>query len=81
MDYEFRIKIAEKELAHLKEMQSLFLARQDAHDASIAMLDKITGQIEANLEQITALQLVTERKLQNLIDVLVREHGNGRSVA
>ena len=81
MDYEFRIKIAEKELAHLREMQTLYRARADAHDASLAALDTLTGRIEANLEQITAAQLVTERKLQNLIDILVREHGNGRSAA
>lgn len=82
MDYEFRIKIAEKELAHLKEMQALFRAHQDALDVSIGALSTVTERIEANLERLTAAQLLTEQKLQNLIDILVREHGNGsRSAA
>lgn len=79
MNYEFRIELAEKELAHLREMQSLIRARQDAYDQAVdAAIARFT-RIEENLEKLTAAQLVTEQKLQSLIAILAREHGNGGS--
>ncbi len=84
MDYEFRIQVAEKELAHLREMQRLMRSNLDAHDASFDAAIKRFERIEANLESVSAMQktlstaqLVTEQKMQGLIDLLVREHANG----
>lgn len=77
MDYQFRIELAEKELAHLREMQTLIRARQDAHEQSLDASAKRFERIEITLEKLAAAQLVTEQKLQSLITLLVREHGNG----
>lgn len=86
MDYEFRIKLAEKELAHLREMQVLMQEHQGAHDASFTVVSSRMDRTEANLEKLAALQVVTEQKLQNvadklenLIDVLVRGQRNGHA--
>jgi hypothetical protein len=77
MDYEFRIKLAEKELAHLKEMQDIMRTHQDVHDASFAAVNTTLDRIEGILEKLSVAQLATEQKLQSLIDVLLRDHSNG----
>lgn len=41
MNYEIRIAMAERELAHLKEMQKLEQTRLDAHDSSLDALEKL----------------------------------------
>jgi hypothetical protein len=55
----------------------------DTHDASFEAAIKRFDRIEANLENVSAMQktlstaqLVTEQKMQGLIDLLVREHAN-----
>lgn len=78
IDYEFRILVIEKELAHLKEMQNLIRLHQDAHDQSLGAVENILERIESNVEKLSAAQLITEQRLQNLIDVLAREHSNGK---
>ena len=78
MDYEYRILLAEKELQHLREMQSIMRAHQDAHDQPIGTIDTILGRIEKNIEKLSAARIITEQKLQSLIDVLLREHSNGK---
>lgn len=85
MDYEFQIRLAEKELAHLKEMQAIMRSHIDAHDASFQVMSERFERIEANLEKITTSQVRTElnlagiaEKFNGLIDLLTREHGNGR---
>lgn len=92
MDYEYRILIAEKELTHLREIQAISRAHQDAHGQSIAAIDTILQRVETNLERLSALQIVTEekmhglmtnqlaigQKLQGLIEVLASEHSNGK---
>jgi hypothetical protein len=51
MDYEYRIRLAEKELAHYREMQTILRSHQDAHDRSIEGLKTIQQRTEANLER------------------------------
>jgi len=86
VDYEFSIKLCEKELIHLREMQALMRAPIDTHDASFSTVGGRMDRIETNLErievtvgQVAEMQKVTEQKLQGLIDTLAREHSNGRS--
>jgi hypothetical protein len=79
MDYEFRILVAEKELAHLREMHALMRSHIDAHDASFTAAIGRFDRIETNLEKLSLLQIQTEQKLQGLIDALVREHSNGHN--
>jgi hypothetical protein len=89
MDYEYRIKIAERELAHLREMQALHTAHMDVTDKAIEACGTIMERVESNLEKLTLAQLVTEQKLaalaeirtrteerlQSLIEVLLRGEG------
>ena len=84
MDYEYRIQLAEKELAHYREMQTILRSHQDAHDRSIEGLKTIQQRTEANLEKLSVAQLVTEARLESLgkaleafIAALAREHSNG----
>ena len=77
MDYEFSILAAEKELAHLKEMQALYAAHQEVHDKAFAAVGSRLDRIEEILEKLALAQAATEQKLQSLIEILVREHRNG----
>jgi hypothetical protein len=52
-------------------------AHQSAHGASFAVVGSRPDRIEANLEKLAALQVITEQKLQNLIDVLMGSQRNG----
>jgi hypothetical protein len=86
MDYEWRIKLAERELAHLKELQGITRAHFDvtgqARETFGTTLERIEDNLEklsAGVRQLQAAQLVTEQKLQNLIEILAREHANGKS--
>jgi hypothetical protein len=86
VDYEFSIKLCEKELIHLREMQALKRAHVDAHDATFDAAAGRMDRIETNLErteatagQVAEMQKVTEQKLQGLIEVLAREHSYGRA--
>ena len=54
MDYEFRIKVAEEELAHLRKMQLLMQAHQDSHDKSIMALGSRMDRAEADLAEAAA---------------------------
>jgi hypothetical protein len=79
MDYEFRIKVAERELAHLREMQKLTEAHQDTHDMSIAALGGRMDRVEANLETTSELLRETAKKLAELILALRGGSGNGHA--
>lgn len=85
MDYEFRILALEKELTHAREMQAFHRGHLDAHDASFKAVGTRMERIEADLADavatlkgVTVAQVVTEQKLQGLIDILAREHANGK---
>ncbi len=86
MDYEFHIQLAEKELAHLREMQPLMRSHQEAHDRSFTVVGSRLDRIEENLENVTSVlkelslaQAATEQKLQGLIEILTRGERNGRA--
>jgi hypothetical protein len=79
VDYEFRIKVAEKELAHLHEMQKLFAAHQDTHDTSITALGGRMDRVEANLEATSELLRETATKLAELIQALRGGERNGHA--
>lgn len=84
MDYEFHILLAEKELAHLREMQALTRSHVEAHDGSCKAVEARFERIDGYLEQIAVNLARTEvnlaalsEKFNGLIDALTREHGNG----
>jgi septal ring factor EnvC (AmiA/AmiB activator) len=86
MDYDFRIKLAEKELAHLQEMQQIARERQDTTDSAIVSIKTILERTEKNIEalseglvQLQVSQAKTEKMLQDLIAALLREHPNGKT--
>ncbi len=84
MDYEFRIKQAEIELGHLRELQQLHRGRMDAHESRMDEIQAIvqrttenldvltiqTGKLETKIDQFTA-------KVDQLVDALL--HGQVRN--
>ena len=78
MDYEFKLRQVEEEARHEKAMRKLQGERLDAHDSTIAAIQLILERTERNIEALTVTQTVTEQKLQNLIDLIAREHTNGK---
>jgi len=84
MDYEFRIKQAELELAHLRQLQQLHRGRMDAQESSLTSLHTIVERTAVNLDALTIqVGKLTEQhaKLESRIDQLVDAllHGKGRN--
>ena len=91
MDYDFRITVLEKELAHAREMQALTRSRVDAHDTGFAHVkDALSGtserldRIESLLEQVAGnLNILTgdvkmlAGNVDALVAALLRQHPNG----
>lgn len=91
MDYEYRILLLEKDLAHAREMQQIMRGRMDTHDTGFehlknGMIDarERLDRIEINVEAIsTKMDALTDNvnKLTNtvnsLVTALLREHPNG----
>jgi hypothetical protein len=72
MDYEFRIKQAEIELAHLRELQQLHRGRMDAQEGHLDALQNIVQQTAANLDVLTIQTGKLEIKIDQLVDALLR---------
>jgi archaellum component FlaC len=51
MDFDFRIRLLEKELAHYREMQDLVRARLDTHDNSIEAIADALVRLTKSQEQ------------------------------
>lgn len=82
MDYEFRIKQAELELQHLRDLKALHGARLDAHDSSIESLETITRRTTENLDVLTVQVGKLETQMNTLgakIDLLVDALLHGRA--
>jgi hypothetical protein len=88
VDYEFRIKLLERETAHLKEMQEISRDRHDTHDERLTLIQQILGAVSSRIQEVVEVQnqlavdqRVTEQKLQQLIDVLLggQQNGHGKS--
>lgn len=84
MDYEFRIQLAERELAHLKELQQMQRSHLDTHDQSIeaihgnlALLISANNATAQNLESLTARVDTLATKIDTLVDALLRQPRNG----
>jgi hypothetical protein len=78
MDYEFRIKLAEKELAHLREMHDLHRNRMDANEQGFESLRAIVERTAANLDVLTVQVSRLEAKIDTLVDALLRgRNGEG----
>jgi chromosome segregation ATPase len=91
MDYEWKILMLDKEVAHLREMKDLGRGRMDAHGASIEALHGYLNAIAGNLKETTeslsktavTVEAISTRveslsvKLDALVEALLREHPNG----
>jgi multidrug resistance efflux pump len=71
-DYEWQIRMLEKDLAHAKEMQALARARMDAHDTSIAAVEGTLNRIGEKLDRTAALQQETAETVKVLAGSLER---------
>lgn len=79
MDYEYRILLAEKELAHLKEMQKLLGQHQDTTDLRLAKIQEMLHDAIAAITSLTAQVAATSADLQTLVKALGWQHPNGHS--
>jgi len=88
VDYEFRIKLLEKETAHLKEMQEISRERHDTSEERLTLMQEILGAVTSRIQEVVEVQnqlavdqRVTEQKLQQLIDLMIRgqQNGHGKS--
>lgn len=85
MDYELRIAMAERELAHLKEMQKLEQARLDAHDTSLAAFQARHAQAvedhDREMKELRAIVMEIGVMLKNFIASMQGETKNGNPSA
>ncbi|MBV9269171.1 MAG: hypothetical protein JO061_23580 [Acidobacteriaceae bacterium] len=79
IDYQFRIKVAERELAHLREMQAIQQAHLDAHDCSFEAVGGRLDRIEADLAAAAANLNEVRPALKNLSEIITHEHRNGKT--
>lgn len=91
MDYEFTAKQLQADLRNVKEIIEIHRRHFDANDASIAAIQEVLARVVMNQEVIQRntleLQITvgetqvavkdTQKSLQELIQVLTKEHGNG----
>ena len=92
MDYELKIKRLEEETRHEKAMRLLQSERLDLHDQSFdhtiaafaavgVQLEKIAeiqDRTEKNIEALSVSQVLTQKMLQDLIELLTKPGGNGK---
>jgi hypothetical protein len=81
----WKLKQLEEQIRHEREMRVLQGSRIDTHQDWLtgvnATLDVVATRLDvvgSRLEELSASQLRTEEMLQNLIQVLTREHTNGK---
>lgn len=76
---ELRIKQLEEELRHEQAMRLLQGQRLDTHDDSLAAVRATLDVVGTRLDQLAVMQTKTESMLQNLIQILTKEHANGKA--
>jgi chromosome segregation ATPase len=83
-NYEFRIKVLEAELAHVREMYAIHRAALEDHDTGLEYTGNRMAALEAALETLTAnMNTLTTNvntlagKVDALVSALLREHPNG----
>ena len=84
VDYEFRIKLLEKETAHLKEMQTLLGQGEDVADDRLDKTQAILATVGTRLQEIAeAHNNLTidldrlDKKFEALVDLLLHQPRNG----
>jgi hypothetical protein len=83
MDYEFRIKLLETELTHMREMQQLLRERQDTADGRLDSTKVLTDNLliiaTKNSESIGMLTEKIDKlttNVNNLVGALLRQNPN-----
>ena len=83
MDYEFRIKLLETELTHMREMQQLARERQDTTDGRLdstkVLIDNLIIIATKNNESIGMLTEKIDKlttNVNNLVGALLRQNPN-----
>ena len=83
MDYEFRIKLLETELTHMREMQQLARERQDTADGRLdstkVLIDNLVITANKNNESIGMLTEKIDKlttNVNNLVGALLRQNPN-----
>ena len=78
MDYALKIRRLEEEARHEKTMRELQGERLDIHDRHFELLDGILERTEKNIEALSVSQVLTQKMLQDLIELLTKPGGNGK---
>jgi hypothetical protein len=76
MDYEFRILVAEKELAHLREMQKLNAGRLDVADTRLDRIQELVLKTAETVDTLTANVNALSIKIDTLVDAMFRSRSN-----
>ncbi len=83
MDYEFKIKLLETELTHMREMQQLVRERQDTADGRLdstkVLIDNLLTTATKNNESIGMLTEKIDKlttNVNNLVGALLRQNPN-----
>jgi len=77
MDWEFKIQVMERELAHLREMKDLHNARLNAGDARHDALEALVTDLGKSVTQLTVNVTVLAAKIDTLVQALLAPHSNG----
>jgi hypothetical protein len=84
IDYEFKIRLLEKDLQHYREMQALMRERMDTHQlnfdhiaAGLIGAGERLARIEAIVEATTANINTLSAKIDKLVDAMLRNNPNG----
>jgi hypothetical protein len=84
VDYEFKIRMLEREIAHLKEMQQLQSGRLDIHDRgfdavheTLAETGRMLRQSALELEEMRGIVRESQVMLKQLLDAMLTGRRNG----
>jgi hypothetical protein len=75
VNYEFRIQLLEKDLAHYREMQALVRERLDTVNRFAKQANERLDRIEAALEKLVEAQTHTQQILAAFIESLRKDNG------
>ena len=68
MDYEFRIKLLETELTHVREMQQLCHQRQDTFDGRLDLTKMLIDKLTTNVDNLATTVGVLSEKVDGITD-------------
>jgi hypothetical protein len=75
---DIKLKQLEEEIRHEREMRALQGERIDTHQDWLERVNRTLDVVAARLDEVAEMHKQTETMFQNLIQILTREHSNGK---